>query len=110
MADAPEGMLTIGEKVNTLDAEGTAAATCGVLLPTLAVSFSDEKTAGELRLIVTDCNPRVPLVVLVTVKLPAAAVAPALTVVLTGALDVAAPGKAATSLAMSGDPQPVTRS
>ena len=84
-------MLTSGENVKTLDVEGTAAATCGVLVPTVALSVRDEKTAGELRFIVTDCNPSVSLVVLIIVKLPADAVAPAWTVMLTRVLDAAAP-------------------
>ena len=96
--------------MNTLEAEDNPAATCGVLVPTVAASLSDEKREGEVRLIVTDCKLSGPLVVLVIVKVPAAAVLPALTVVLTAVVDAAAPGKAATSFAMSGDPHPVTRS
>lgn len=96
--------------MNTLDAEGTAAATCVVLVPTVPLSVRDEKREGELRLIVTDCKLSMPLVVLVIVRVPGAAVLPPLTVVLTGVVDAAAPGKAATSLAISGDPHPVTRS
>jgi hypothetical protein len=104
------GMFMGGEKVRVVCGAEGAVETCGGPLPTVAVRVRAEKIEGELTSTRTELMVSGPLVVFSTVKLPAPALSPGSARVWTGLKVAVAPGKAATSLAISGEPHPVTRS
>src|SRR6516225_952947 len=91
-------------------AEGKARAICAGLLPTVASSAMTENRVGALVVTVTPLTAKALLAVLVRMNLPAETEDPGRALTDTERAVVVAPGKAATSRFISGEPHPVTRS